>query len=186
MVYFVRDPSKFVTRDNVGSVIFFGVLRGGDALHSLLQLMHGLYVPVVVTNTTWPETVKSDFTAQLHKFMANLTETVYEVKGKTILYIPQVGAGGRCRATRSPCSTAAWPSCPTRRMIMRTCPAFPACRRTCKTPKQRRSRRTWCSGWSPPSSTGRDRCAARAYMRWIHATMMEPGLSPLPQCSHTT
>lgn len=104
MVYFVRDPSKFVTRDNVGSVIFFGVLRGGDALHSLLQLMHGLYVPVVVTNSTWPETVKSDFTAQLHKFMANLTETVYEVKGKTILYIPQVGAGAGCRATRPLCA----------------------------------------------------------------------------------
>lgn len=93
MVYFVRDPSKFVTRENVGSVIFFGVMRGGDPLHSLLNIMHGLYVPVVVANTTWPETVKSDFTAQMHKFMANLTETVYEVKGKTILYIPQVRAG---------------------------------------------------------------------------------------------
>ncbi|GIM07381.1 hypothetical protein Vretimale_11536 [Volvox reticuliferus] len=89
MVYFVRDPSKFVTRDNVSNVIFFGVMRGGDPLHSLLKIMHGLYVPVVVANTSWPETVKSDFTAQMHKFMANLTETVYEVKGKTILYIPQ-------------------------------------------------------------------------------------------------
>ncbi len=95
MVYFVRDPSKFVTRDNVSTVIFFGVMRGGDPLHSLLKIMHGLYVPVVVANNSWPETVKSDFTAQMHKFMANLTETVYEVKGKTILYIPQVRRPGR-------------------------------------------------------------------------------------------
>lgn len=93
MVYFVRDPSKFVTRDNVGTVVFFGVMRNNDTLHSLLKIMHGLYVPVVVANTSWPETVKSDFTAQMHKFMANLTETVYEIKGKTILYIPQVGSG---------------------------------------------------------------------------------------------
>jgi hypothetical protein len=51
MIYFVRDPNKFVTRENVGSVIFFGVIRGGDPLSSLLNLMHGIYVPVVVSNT---------------------------------------------------------------------------------------------------------------------------------------
>lgn len=72
----------------VTQVCYFGVLRGGDALHSLLRAMHGLYIPVVVGNNSWPEAVKADFTAQLHKFMANLTETVYEIKGKTILYIP--------------------------------------------------------------------------------------------------
>jgi dynein heavy chain len=46
-------------------VVFFGLLRGGDALHSLLRSMHGLYVPVVVNNTSWPEAVKADFTAQV-------------------------------------------------------------------------------------------------------------------------
>ena len=51
MIYFVRDPNKFVTRENVGSVIFFGVIRGGDPLNSLLNLMHGIYVPVVVSNS---------------------------------------------------------------------------------------------------------------------------------------
>ena len=103
MAYFVRDPSKFVKRDNIDAVVYFGIVRGGDMLASLLRMMHGLYVPVVVSNTTWPETVKSDFTAQMHKFMANLTETVYEVKGKTILYIPKEdlqasrGLQQRCR-----------------------------------------------------------------------------------------
>lgn len=93
MAYFVRDPTKFVTEANIGSVILFGTLRDGDPIHSLLRLMHGLYVPAVVSNTTWPETVRSDFTAQMHKFMATLTETVHEVHGKTILYIPKVGVG---------------------------------------------------------------------------------------------
>ena len=69
-------------------VVSLGVLRGGDALHSLLRQMHCLYAPAVLGSTSWPEAVKADFTAQLHRFMATLTETVFEVKGKTILYIP--------------------------------------------------------------------------------------------------
>lgn len=76
LIYFVRDPSKFVTKDNMAEAITFGTLRGGDTLHSLLQVMQSLYVPVVLGNSSWPETVRADFTAQLHKFMANLTETV--------------------------------------------------------------------------------------------------------------
>lgn len=79
---------SFFTLHAPFQVVFLGLLRGGDALHSLLRQMHGLYVPAVVDNASWPEAVKADFTAQLHKFMANLTETVFEVKGKTILYIP--------------------------------------------------------------------------------------------------
>eukprot|EP00798_Chlamydomonas_sp_ICE-L_P021926 gene21926-28972_t len=89
VMYFVRDPTQFVTKENVRDTVNYGMVQGGDALHSLLRIMHGLYVPLVVGNASWPETVKNDFTAQMHKFMANLTETVYEVKGKTILYIPQ-------------------------------------------------------------------------------------------------
>lgn len=42
MAYFVRDPAKFVTKDNIGEAVFFGTLRGGDALHSLLQVTVGL------------------------------------------------------------------------------------------------------------------------------------------------
>ena len=93
LAYFVRDPSKFVTKENISELVLFGTLRGGDALHSLLQTMSGLYVPAVLGNSSWPEAVRADFTAQLHKFMATLTETVYEARGKTILYIPQEDLG---------------------------------------------------------------------------------------------
>jgi dynein heavy chain, axonemal len=42
--------------------------------------MHCLVVPEVSVDASWPEAVKADFTSQLHKFMANLTETVHEVQ----------------------------------------------------------------------------------------------------------
>ena len=93
LAYFVRDPTAFVTKENINKAVLFGTLRGGDSLHSLLQTMQGLYVPAVLGNSSWPETVRADFTAQLHKFMATLTETVYEARGKTILYIPQEDLG---------------------------------------------------------------------------------------------
>ena len=32
--------------------------------------------------------IKNDFAAQLHKFMANLTDTRYKMQGKTVLYVP--------------------------------------------------------------------------------------------------
>ena len=33
--------------------------------------------------------VRNDFAAQLHKFMACLTDTAYKMEGKTVLYIPE-------------------------------------------------------------------------------------------------
>jgi len=35
--------------------------------------------------------IKNDFVAQLHKFMANLTDTRWKMDGKTVLYIPHEG-----------------------------------------------------------------------------------------------
>lgn len=49
------------------------------ALEALLQLMDTIYVPMVHANQSWPDTVKKDFVGQMHKFMAILTETVYDV-----------------------------------------------------------------------------------------------------------
>jgi dynein heavy chain, axonemal len=35
--------------------------------------------------------IKNDFLAQLHKFMASLTDTRWKMDGKTVLYIPHEG-----------------------------------------------------------------------------------------------
>ncbi|KAK9823872.1 hypothetical protein WJX72_006072 [[Myrmecia] bisecta] len=87
-MFFVRDTDHFITIDNIKDVVHFGMIHG-DAMESLLRIMSSLFVPTVLSNTTWPETVKKDFTGQLHRFMADLTETVHELKGKTVLYQPQ-------------------------------------------------------------------------------------------------
>jgi dynein heavy chain len=39
-------------------------------------------------NNNWPDSIKKDFTGQLHKFMASLTETTNQAQGKTVLYVP--------------------------------------------------------------------------------------------------
>jgi dynein heavy chain, axonemal len=89
MVFFTKQPGQAVTASNIARRVCFGCINSSDACQTLLKMMHGLYMPMVLSNTTWPETVKTDFMGQIHKFMANLTETVHEVKGKTILYLPK-------------------------------------------------------------------------------------------------
>lgn len=36
--------------------------------------------------------IKSDFSAQLHRFLASLTDTRWKMEGVTVLYIPKEGA----------------------------------------------------------------------------------------------
>ena len=48
---------------------------------SLLSSLH-------VLSRSWPETIKKEFSGQLHRFMASLTETAWDARGKTTLYIP--------------------------------------------------------------------------------------------------
>lgn len=47
-----------------------------------------MYLPAFLANHSWPESVKKDFSGQLHKFMASLTETAHHSKGHTVLYVP--------------------------------------------------------------------------------------------------
>lgn len=51
--------------------------------------MQGVYLPLFNDNSAWPDKVKRDFTNQLHKFMAFLTDTTFQLKGYTILYVPR-------------------------------------------------------------------------------------------------
>lgn len=62
-------------------------------MDSLLGLMNSIYLPAFLSNDTWPESVKKEFSAQLHKFMASLTETAHQVKGHTVLYLPAEDLG---------------------------------------------------------------------------------------------
>ena len=60
----------------------------GDAIESLLRRMNSLYMPTFLNNKLWPESFKKEFSGQLNKFMASLTETTYNIKGHTVLFVP--------------------------------------------------------------------------------------------------
>jgi len=90
--YFVRKSGvKRLTPENITESIQFGRVNasGIEGMHSLLRLMNSLYVPLVQGNRTWPESFRKEFAGQLHKFMASLTETAFEMRGSTVLYVPQ-------------------------------------------------------------------------------------------------
>ncbi|KAK7102408.1 hypothetical protein V1264_020630 [Littorina saxatilis] len=68
----------------------YGTLRGAY-IESLLRNMLNVYAPVFFENTSWPDSIKNDFSAQLHKFLASLTDTRWKLDGKTVLYVPTEG-----------------------------------------------------------------------------------------------
>lgn len=88
-MWFVRrgDPPSPAS---IAKQVQFGLVNGGG-MDALLRVMAGVYVPRVIANDTWPESVRKDFSGQLHRFMASLTETAYQAQGKTVLYLPSEG-----------------------------------------------------------------------------------------------
>ena len=93
LLYFIRDPAKFLTPSNLGENVQFGILQS-NLVESIYGIMSNVYLPSMLKEESWPDTVKKQFTGQLHKFMASLTEVTFERKGKTVLYIPQESAIG--------------------------------------------------------------------------------------------
>ena len=86
--YFLKPGVDIaLTHENISTQVQFGVLSG-SSMDSLLKMMNGLYLPSFLANETWPESVKKEFSGQLHKFMASLTETANQAKGHTVLYLP--------------------------------------------------------------------------------------------------
>jgi dynein heavy chain len=85
--YFVRQGVEEIGLHNIDSSVQFGIMHG-EAMDSLMRVLGRVYMPQFVKNSAWPESVQKDFTGQLHKFMASLTETANELRGKTILYMP--------------------------------------------------------------------------------------------------
>ena len=86
--YFILRSNAEVTPETMSQCVQYGRVQG-RVIESLLRVMNGVYVPRVLATTTWPESVKKDFAAQMHKFMASLTENANAAKGKTVLYLPQ-------------------------------------------------------------------------------------------------
>ncbi|XP_021360073.1 dynein heavy chain 2, axonemal-like isoform X4 [Mizuhopecten yessoensis] len=91
LTYLIKSGKvKELTTDNFLTVVQYGTVKGMH-IESLLRMMMGIYAPIFFENTTWPDSIKNDFSAQLHKFLANLTDTRWKLEGKTVLYIPTEG-----------------------------------------------------------------------------------------------
>eukprot|EP00879_Flechtneria_rotunda_P019356 GHRR01020328.1.p1 GENE.GHRR01020328.1~~GHRR01020328.1.p1 ORF type:complete len:1679 (+),score=578.13 GHRR01020328.1:143-5179(+) len=137
MVYFIKDPTKFITRSNIAQVVQFGVLKAGylaravssasaddakapssdgandgtaGSMEALLRLVGSVYLPQVINSGSWPDAVRKEFLAYTHRFMANLTEAVHEAQGRTVLYMPAEELAGLS------ISKAAWDKHLTRRL----------------------------------------------------------------------
>ena len=98
--YFVKlEPETELSRHNIGQYVAVGTV-GLDEMEQLLRDMTSEYMPVFTHNEQWPESVRRDFTAGLHKFMASLVETTYLTQGRTILYVPDEPCADPARAVK--------------------------------------------------------------------------------------
>nr|XP_039250408.1 dynein heavy chain 2, axonemal-like [Styela clava] len=91
IAYFIsKEKANEITEDNFHEVVQWGNVRGGY-LEGLLRIMNTIYAPMFFRNKTWPDSIKNDFSSQLHRFLASLTDIKHKTQGKTVLYIPNEG-----------------------------------------------------------------------------------------------
>ena len=90
--YMLKPHGVAITMENISKSVQYGVVRDSP-VSGLLRLMSGAFVPLCLKDGSWPETIKKDFSGQLQKFMASLTETAWDAQGKTMLYIPMEHIG---------------------------------------------------------------------------------------------
>ncbi|KAI8915474.1 dynein heavy chain and region D6 of dynein motor-domain-containing protein [Powellomyces hirtus] len=91
LMYFIRTTrggEEPITDANFEQKIQYGAVTG-PTMDSLLRVMQGVYAPMFVDNKRWPESARKEFSNQLHKFMALLTDTAFQLKGHTVLYVPR-------------------------------------------------------------------------------------------------
>ena len=85
--YFLKPEKTVLTMESIAKTVQFGTVHGSP-VGSLLRLMSGVFVPLCLKDQSWPDTIKKEFSGQLHRFMASLTETAWDMRGTTTLYIP--------------------------------------------------------------------------------------------------
>lgn len=94
VAYFIKNAKLLdegpLTNENFEVMVQHGTV-GGRGIESLLRLMVGVYAPTFFANTSWPDSIKNDFSLQLHRFMSSLTDTRWKMEGKTVLYVPTEG-----------------------------------------------------------------------------------------------
>ncbi|CAJ0965701.1 unnamed protein product [Ranitomeya imitator] len=87
LIYFIRKDRVALTPENLDETLQFGSIRGSYIV-TLLRLMNGIYAPYIFSDNSWPESIRNNFLAHVHRFLAALTDTRYKLQGHTVLYIP--------------------------------------------------------------------------------------------------
>jgi len=82
-----ENPDVPITLENLQECVIFKSI-GMDPLEDLLEKMNSEYVRKLLQENDWPDGVKKEFIANLHRFMAFLNETTHAARGQTYLYIP--------------------------------------------------------------------------------------------------
>jgi len=82
-----REVDTMISADDIEDQVQFSTLEG-DPLDDLLNKMVNDQMPNLLGENDWPEGVRKDFIANLHRFMASLTEASHMQRGRTFLYIP--------------------------------------------------------------------------------------------------
>lgn len=88
--YFIKNfqDNTPITGDNIQNLLFNGVV-GPDDLKFILKVMKSQYIPAFLNDQSWPENVRKEFIAEMHKFMATTTEIAFQRDGQTKLYLPK-------------------------------------------------------------------------------------------------
>ncbi|XP_072544049.1 dynein axonemal heavy chain 2 [Salminus brasiliensis] len=87
LAYFIREEESVIMEESFESCVQFGTVRGG-VMESLLRLMNGIHAPQVTLSTAWPESIRNNYSAHMHRFLTSLTDTRFKLVGNTVLYIP--------------------------------------------------------------------------------------------------
>ena len=88
--YFVKTEEGVVTAENFSHLVQCGTLKT-TYVDSLLRLLKEHFGPTFFTNHTWPDGIRNDFSGQLHRTMAHLTDAQHRNTGHTQLYVPNEG-----------------------------------------------------------------------------------------------
>ncbi|KAM4612372.1 dynein axonemal heavy chain 2 [Polymixia lowei] len=87
LAYFVRSSGAVIAAETFEMAVQFGTVRG-DPTKSLLRLTNGVHAPLVALAAAWPESIKNNYTANMHRFLSGLTDARFKLVGNTVLYIP--------------------------------------------------------------------------------------------------
>ncbi|CEL98551.1 unnamed protein product [Vitrella brassicaformis CCMP3155] len=88
--YVYKRPNtdhEVITKGSISKVLLIGTIKD-HLLDYLLTVMNGAFIPISASDHGWPENLKKDFTGQIQKFMARLTEMTFLSRGATVLYVP--------------------------------------------------------------------------------------------------